>query len=48
MLSGFLDVLDLMLPLSTNKQSWGGDLSFFAKAVPWMYTIQALHHASYM
>jgi hypothetical protein len=29
-----LDVLDLMLPLSTNKQSWGGDLSLFAKAVP--------------
>jgi hypothetical protein len=34
MLAGFLDVLDLMLPLSTNKQSWGGDLSLFAKAVP--------------
>jgi hypothetical protein len=34
MLFGVLDVLDLMLPLSTNKQSWRGDLSLFAKAVP--------------
>lgn len=34
MLAGIFDALDLMLPLSTNKQSWGGDLSRFAKAVP--------------
>jgi hypothetical protein len=51
MLAGFLDVRDACCS-STNKQSWGGESHIFAKAVPCMYTVQALlglrHYASYI
>jgi hypothetical protein len=42
MLFEVLGGLGLTLPLSTNKQSWGSVLSGFAKAVPRMYTVQAI------